>query len=182
MVWSLPESFTADRNHQHSAAVALTTAVNFSEMKVSNNPAETLVAFSIGSGIGIAIYDPVVLVGGLLNFILPDSTTIQSVMNEKNPFMFADTGLPAFLTALQASGAKTDEMKVVIAGAAQVMDQSGVFNIGQNNYEAAKSILFGRKICIRHEDIGGVHPRTLKLKIDNGDIFINFPGQSETKI
>jgi chemotaxis protein CheD len=182
MVWSLSQNCTTDRNHQHSAAVALTTAVNFSEMRISNNPAETLVAFSIGSGIGIAIYDPVAFVGGLLNFILPNSATIRSAMNEKYPFMFADTGIPAFLTALQALGAKTDEMKVVIAGAAQVMDQTGVFNIGQNNYQATKSILFGCKLCIQHEDIGGIHPRTLKLKIDSGDIFINFPGRSETKI
>ena len=35
------------------------TAVNLSEMKVSSNPTETLVAFSIGSGIGVAVYDPV---------------------------------------------------------------------------------------------------------------------------
>ena len=31
------------------------TAVNFSEMKISSNPVETLVAFSIGSGIGFAV-------------------------------------------------------------------------------------------------------------------------------
>ena len=96
--------------------------------------------------------------------------------------MYADTGIPAFLTALEACGASTDKMKVVIAGAAQVMDQTGVFNIGQNNYRATKSILLGSKLCIHHEDIGGIHPRTLKLNIDSGDIFINFPGQIETKI
>jgi chemotaxis protein CheD len=176
------ENYTTHRNRQHSAAVALTTAVNFSEMKVSGNPAETLVAFSIGSGIGIAIYDPVAIVGGLLNFILPNSTTIRSDINKKYPFMYADTGIPAFLTALEACEASISKMKVVIAGAAQVMDQTGVFNIGRNNYQATKSILLGSKLCIHHEDIGGIHPRTLKLNIDSGDIFINFPGQSETKI
>ena len=40
-------------------AVAMMTAVNFSEMKISGNPAETLVAFSIGSGIGVTAFDPV---------------------------------------------------------------------------------------------------------------------------
>ena len=103
-------------------------------------------------------------------------------MNENCAFMFADTGIPAFLTALEALGAQTDTMKIVIAGAAQVMDQTAVFNIGQKNYEATKSILSDCNLCIQHEDIGGVHTRTLKLKIDSGDIFIKFPGRRETKI
>ena len=34
-------------------AVSSMTAVNFSEMKISSNPVETLVAFSIGAGIGM---------------------------------------------------------------------------------------------------------------------------------
>ena len=46
-------------------AVSMMTAVNLSEMKVSSNPAETLVAFSIGSGIGVAVYDPVSGIGGV---------------------------------------------------------------------------------------------------------------------
>ena len=59
---------------RNANAVSSMTAVNCSEMKISSNPVETLVAFSIGSGIGMTIYDPVGGVGGVLNFILPDST------------------------------------------------------------------------------------------------------------
>ena len=33
------------------------TAVNCSEMNISKNPVETLVAFSIGAGIGIRVFD-----------------------------------------------------------------------------------------------------------------------------
>ncbi len=169
-------------NDQHGTAVALTTAVNLSEMKISNNPSETLVAFSIGSGIGMTIYDPISSVGGLLNFMLPSSTTIESAKIKKYPFMFADTGIPAFLTALEAMGTKTDRMKVVIAGGARVLDQTGVFNVGHHNYQAARLILSGYKLDINYEDIGGFHYRTLKLNIGSGASTIHYPDQRETKI
>ena len=162
--------------------VALTTAVNFSEMKISCNPVETLVAFSIGSGIGISVYDPVSVVGGILNFILPDSTNLNPAKHEKYPFMFADTGITAFLKALIDSGADFGRMKVVIAGGAQVLDQSGVFNIGHQNYQAAKSIIGSNRLPIHHEDIGGNHSRTLRLEMSSGKSFINLPDQGETEI
>ena len=85
-----------------ASAVSSMTAVNFSEMKISSNPVETLVAFSIGAGIGMTAHDPVGGVGGILNFILPDSTKANGINGENNPFMFADTGIAAFLKALQS--------------------------------------------------------------------------------
>ena len=66
------------KNYQQGMAVALTTAVNFNEMKISSNPAETLVAFSIGSGIGMTGYDPIYMVGGMLNFMLPSSAAREA--------------------------------------------------------------------------------------------------------
>ena len=50
--------------NNHANAVSSMTAVNFSEMKISSNPVETLVAFSIGAGIGMTVHDPVGGVGG----------------------------------------------------------------------------------------------------------------------
>jgi len=175
-------NLNVNRNDQHCMPVALTTAVNLSEMKTSNNPAETLVAFSIGSGIGMTIYDPISSVGGLLNFMLPSSTTIESARIKKYPFMFADTGIPAFLSTLEVMGARTERMKVVIAGGARVLNQTGVFNVGRHNYQATRLILSGYKLDIHYEDIGGFHSRTLKLNIGSGTSTIHYPDQRETKI
>ncbi len=151
-------------------------------MNASNNPAETLVSFFIGSWIGVTFHDPVSIVGGILNFILPDSAIFDAAKKKKHPFMFADTGIPAFLQALTDMGAKTDRMKVVIAGGAQVLDQTGVFNIGQKNYHATKSLFSANKISIHYEDIGGIQARTLSLNLGSGASFINLPSRGETKI
>ena len=163
-------------------AVALMTAVNFAEMKISGNSVETLVAFSIGSGIGLTIHDPVCGVGGVLHFMLPDSSLANGVNPEKVPLMFADTGVPVFLNALDAQGTHPDKMKVVIAGGAQILDQAGIYNIGQKNYLALKSILERYGLKIHHESIGGTSSRTLSLAIKSGCSSIKIFGQGEEKV
>ncbi len=68
--------------------------VSIADMKVTKNPDDTLITYSLGSCIGVAIYDPFVKVGGLLHFMLPDSR-IDPQKAQRNPWMFADTGIPS---------------------------------------------------------------------------------------
>ena len=169
-------------NQAKSNAISLMTAVNFSEMRISSNPVETLVAFSIGSGIGLAVHDPVSGVGGILNFLLPDSNGANGLTPERVPFMFADTGLPAFLDALYAKDARPDRLKVVIAGGAHVLDQSEIFNVGQKNIDALKSGLNAHHLKIYHENTGGSYSRTLSLEISSGCSSIKILGAGEEKV
>ena len=166
----------------HANAVASMTAVNFSEMKISSNPVETLVAFSIGSGIGMTAHDSVYGVGGVLNFILPDSTNANGINSEKSPLMFADTGIKAFLAAMFENGAKAENLKVVIAGGASIMDQTGVFNIGKKNLEALKNSLSDHDLKVYHEAIGGMKSRAISLEIGTGTSIIKTIGEGEEKV
>ena len=171
-----------ETTHRNANAISTMTAVNSSEMKISGNPVETLVAFSIGSGVGLAIHDPITGFGGLLNFILPDSTKANGTNSAKVPFMFADTGISAFLKALFEQGAKPENLKVVIAGGAHVMDQTGAFNIGQQNIEALRSRLGDYDVEIQHEAIGGTKSRTISLEIGSGTSIIRTFGEGEEKV
>ena len=125
-------------HHMHDMNLAhqptsMMTAVNFCELKISQNPAESLVAFSIGSGIVVSIEDPAIKAGGMLSFVLPESQAMLPKKAERHPYMFADTGLPVLLEALMDAGAKTENIKKEIAGGAQIMDQKAEFNIGLKN-------------------------------------------------
>ena len=165
-----------------SRPMSIMTAVNFCELKISRNPAETLVAFSIGSGIVVSIYDPVIIAGGMLSFVLPESVAMLPRKAEPHPYMFADTGLPVLLEALLDIGAKTENMKVVIAGGAQIMDQKAEFNIGLKNHEAAAAFLMNNNLSIDHEDVGGISRRTLSLDIGSGSNIIQTLGQGEVQV
>jgi chemotaxis protein CheD len=171
-----------DNSQKRSNAVVSMTAVNFSEMRISNNPVETLVAFSIGSGIGVAIHDSAGGVGGILNFILPDSTMANVTDPAKAPFMFADTGVTTLLNALYDQGAKAENLKVVIAGGAHIMGQTGIFNIGRKNLEALKATLGEYNLKVHHEATGGTKNRTISLEIGSGKSIIRTFGEGEERI
>ena len=101
-------------------------------MKVSGNRDETLITYSLGSCIGVVIYDSQVKVGGMLHYMLPESQ-LDREKAQKNPYMFADTGIPALFKAAYALGALKSRMRVVVVGGAQILDQKGFFNIGKRS-------------------------------------------------
>nr|WP_303650008.1 chemotaxis protein CheD [Desulfobotulus pelophilus] len=150
-------------------------------MKVSSKPGEELITYSLGSCIGVVIYDPAVRVGGILHYMLPESSLDQEKA-KRNPFMFADTGIPALFRATYTLGAKKQRMKVVIVGGAQILDQQGFFNIGKRNHMAVKKMFFRNNVIASHEDVGGCVNRTVRLNILSGDIHIKVGGEGEKKL
>jgi len=155
--------------------------VGVSDMKVSNDVEASLITYSLGSCIGVAIYDPVVKVGGLLHFMLPESN-LDKAKAEKNPFMFADTGIPALFKSSYKLGAEKKRMRVVLVGGAQVLDQKGFFNIGKRNHMAARKIFWKNKVMVDYEDVGGSVNRTIRVDIRNGDIWVKVFGQEYKKV
>ncbi len=155
--------------------------VGVSDMKVSNDLESILVTYSLGSCIGIAIFDRVARVGGLLHYLLPESS-LDLEKARKNPSMFADTGIPALFKAAYKLGAKKQRMKVIMAGGAQVMDPKGFFNIGKRNDMAARKILHKNNVIIDYKDIGGSVNRTVRLAVKNGDATIKVSGVGEKKV
>ena len=155
--------------------------IGVSDMKVSNDPRTTLVTYSLGSCIGVAIYDPMVKVGGMLHYMLPESD-ISPEKALKNPFMFADTGIPCLFKAAYQMGAQKPRLKVVVAGASQVLDQKGFFNIGKRNHMALRKIFFRNNVMVDHENVGGNVNRTVKLDIISGNVRINISNRGEITV
>lgn len=149
--------------------------VGIAELQVSADPSETLVAYSLGSCMGIAIYDPEVRVGGMLHFILPDSSMDPQKASAK-PAMFADTGIPRLFKEAHALGLRKWRARVVVAGAAEILDQSGYFNIGRRNWAMVRKILWRNNVLIDAEDVGGRLNRTLFLEIETGRTWLKTAG------
>jgi chemotaxis protein CheD len=155
--------------------------VGVSDMKVHNDPKAILITYSLGSCIGIAIHDPVARVGGILHFMLPESS-LDPDKAQTNPFMFCDTGLPTLFKTAYAMGAKKRRIKVVVVGGAQVLDQQGFFNIGKRNYMAIRRMLWKNNMMIDYEDVGGMVNRTLKMAVGDGRVWLKISGKGEVEI
>lgn len=145
-------------------------------MKVSNDPDDVLVTHSLGSCIGVAVYDPVVGVGGMLHFMLPESE-LNPVKARTSPLMFADTGIPLLFKGCYDLGAVKARMVVKIAGGSQIMDKTSVFNIGKRNYAALRKMFWRNGVLIDAEDIGGTVNRTMRLSIATGELSLKVSGR-----
>ncbi|MCK5162144.1 MAG: chemotaxis protein CheD [Desulfobacula sp.] len=155
--------------------------VGVADMKVSKNPAESIVTYSLGSCIGLVIYDPAVKVGGILHYMLPDSS-IDKDKAVARPYMFADSGIPRLFKAAYQLGAVKNRMKVYVAGGAEILDQKGFFNIGKRNYMALKKMFFKNNVMINNQNVGGNTNRTVRVEIATGDIYVKTSGSKEVKI
>jgi chemotaxis protein CheD len=155
--------------------------VGVADMKVSNNTRESIITYSLGSCIGLVIYDPVVKVGGLLHYMLPESS-IDKEKAALRPYMFADSGIPRLFKSAYQLGAAKQRMKIYVAGGAEILDQKGFFNIGKRNYMALKKMFFKNKVMINRQDVGGNVNRTVRIEIGTGDIYVKTSGSGEVKI
>jgi chemotaxis protein CheD len=154
--------------------------VGIGDCQVSKGAGESLVTYALGSCIAIAIYDPVTGVGGLLHYLLPDSK-IDTEKATRNPFMFADTGIPALFHRAYAMGAEKSRLTVFVAGGAQVLSTE-LFQIGKRNQLAMKKILWRAGVLISHEETGGEHSRTIRMELDSGRIYMKLGGTQEQQI
>jgi chemotaxis protein CheD len=152
--------------------------VGIAEMVASNNPNVLLTTYSLGSCLGIAVYDPVVHAGGLLHIMLPDSS-IDAVKAAAKPCMFVDTGVPALFRACYQFGAQKQRMTIAVAGGAQIMDESGYFSIGKRNFEALTQLLAQHGLRIAAEQVGGMVNRTMYLSLSTGEVRLKVSGQTK---
>lgn len=145
--------------------------VGISDLKVSNNAGDILVTFALGSCIAVAIYDPMVKVGGLLHYMLPDSN-LDLNKAQAQPGMFADTGVPLLFKSCYRLGAEKKRMIVKVAGGASILDDTNFFRIGQKNITALRKIFWKNNVMIEAEDTGSNYNRTVRLDLSNGKFLI----------
>lgn len=145
--------------------------VGISDLKVSDEEGECLVTYALGSCIAVAVYDPVVKVGGLLHYMLPDSG-LDAEKAREHPAMFADTGIPLLFKSCYRFGAEKKRMIVKIAGGAGIMDDTNYFRIGKKNVTALRKMFWRNNVLIDAEDIGETFNRTVRLEIFTGRFLV----------
>jgi chemotaxis protein CheD len=165
--------FTSRREEEENVKII----VGVSDAKVSSDTADVLATYSLGSCIGVSLYDSTVKVAGLLHFQLP-SASMDAERAKANPLMFADSGLQHLLSAMEAAGAQKRRLKVKLAGAAQMLNDANVFNIGKRNHAAIRKVLWQHGMFVDSESIGGKTPRTLYVSVADGTVLLKCGGES----
>ena len=141
--------------------------VGVGDYAVSDQEKQKLITFSLGSCIGLTLFDPAARVGGLLHAQMPLSR-MSPARGEERPGLFVDTGVTALLGTLLELGASRRNLVACIAGAASIFNDEDAFDIGRRNYMVARKLLWKNKILVAAEDVGGSFSRTMWLEMSTG--------------
>lgn len=151
--------------------------VGMADLNIAKAP-DSLITLGLGSCIGLTLYDPAIKVGGMVHYMLPDSTMLK---NNSNIAKFGDTGIRELYRQMIAQGASPRRMVAKMAGGAKMFEVSGlsdVGHVGQRNAEQAKKMLNELKIPLIAEDTGLNYGRTVTLDCETGEFHIKAVGKS----
>ena len=127
---------------------------------------------TLGSCVGVALYDKTTKIAGLVHVMLPDSTKVRQNQNRAK---FADTGIDYLIELLEKEGARKSSLTAKIAGGAQMFafsSNNDMLRVGERNVEAVKEKLKSIGIRILAEDTGLNYGRTVEFYPETGDFVI----------
>jgi chemotaxis protein CheD len=152
-------------------------AVGLGEIKISRNPTDILVAYGLGSCVGVGVYDPITHVAGLLHAVLP-----EQLNNAERSAKYVDVGIAELLSSVEKNGGLRGRLTVRLAGGAHMLNAPGfkqTLNIGERNVVAALATLANLNLKIAAQDVGGNLGRTVRLYVANGRLTVRAMGSPE---
>lgn len=157
--------------------------VGMADIAISKDPRIVLASPGLGSCLGLAVYDPVRKIAGLVHIVLPDSKTSRGTMK---PGKYVDTAVPEILEQMIRIGAKKSDMVLKVAGGAKMFtladNKNSTFNIGQRNFETLDNLLRYMKLPLKAKDIGGNEGRTLSLFTVDGRVSVRTVSRKEIEL
>jgi chemotaxis protein CheD len=153
-----------------------TLTVGVGDMAVALDP-DVIATYSLGSCVGLTMYDPTSRVGGMLHAQLPNSKT-NPEKAANNPALFVDTGFVALLTALFSRGARKDRLVTKLAGGASMLGDRELFQIGEKNLMVIRKLLWKNGILLQGEETGGDVSRTIVLDLGTGITTLKSAGET----
>lgn len=150
--------------------------VNISGCQVSANVTAQIQTYALGSCIGVAIYDPLLHIGGMAHVMLPVNRSLDA---ENNPFLYADTGTIELAQQVVRLGGHKDGLVAKIAGGANMLVTSPLLDVGKKNAEVVLSTLALLKIPLLGSSLGGSVGRSFYLNLSDGKAVVRYIGAGE---
>lgn len=152
--------------------------IGMAELDVVKCP-QNITTLGLGSCVGIALYDKVTKIGGMVHVVLPDSKSVSGPIKRAK---FADTGVVELYEKMVKAGANKASIVAKLAGGAHMFGGLGdgknnVMKVGDRNAFNSKMAIMKLKIPIIAEDLGGSFGRTIELNTDDGSLMVKTVGK-----
>jgi chemotaxis protein CheD len=127
----------------------------------------------LGSCISACIRDPVVNVGGMNHFMLPEDNAVRSPSDKDAPVLatrYGSHAMESLINDLLKLGARRGRLEIKVFGGGRVL--SAMTDIGARNIDFVRSYLDLERLPIDVQDVGGEQPRKV----------IYFPTDGKVKV
>jgi chemotaxis protein CheD len=144
--------------------------VGIGEYKVEKGKG-VLVAYGLGSCIGLFLYDRAHKVAGLAHIMLAGRAPEHPGFTRTK---YADNAVEEMLEAMKTAGAETFRITAVVIGGAHMFQEAAEArpSIGQRNLEGVRGALKRYNIQITDEDTGGDYGRTVEASVETGRVTV----------
>jgi len=159
-------------------------SLGLGEQAVSRDPEDILVAYGLGSCLGVSMIDPVARVSGLLHAVLPRPADGVD-RGGLNTYKYVESGIEGLVAALIKQGANKDRLIVRLVGGANMLISPGLtssFDIGTRNIETARAALQRLNMKIAAEEVGGHTGRTTRVYVGESRVTVRVIGEKEHEI
>ncbi len=155
------------------------TVVKIADLAVVQADAGEVVTHSLGSCIGLTVFDPVAKVGGLLHFMLPSPSqkAAASRQLELGPHAYGAAAVPALFRAAYAAGAKKERLVVCASGGAERFGGENDLRIGARNWAMLRKLLWKNGFTLAASDVGGDASRHMALSLETGHVSVTISGE-----
>ena len=145
--------------------------LNSGEMLFSTQPC--IVKTILGSCVGVAVFDPLLQIGGLCHYLLPEST------DQAPSTRYGDGALPHLLAQFRRSGSEKKNLRAWIIGGALLLEAHEIFFVGDRNADFAEAFLRDHGVRVVQNETRGYRGRKVIFHTGHGKIGIEvIPSQS----
>ncbi|MBX2799008.1 MAG: chemotaxis protein CheD [Myxococcales bacterium] len=133
-----------------------------------------LATHALGSCVAVCLWDVSSCVGGLIHIMLP----APSSRRKERPALYATTGIPMLLNEMRYAGANLQCTTARLVGGSSVAGTS-MFAVGRRNVMKARQTLYSQRIVVSAEDVGGRIPRSVRLRVADGQVLVTSPDRAQ---
>lgn len=121
----------------------------------------------LGSCVAACLRDPLLRIGGMNHFMLPDGTASDGA-----PARYGSHAMELLINDLLKRGASRRRLEAKVFGGANVLRGFTSNPVGSRNAEFVHAYLEAERIPVLAEDLGGIHPRKIWFFPDTGRVVL----------
>lgn len=123
---------------------------------------DVVISTLLGSCISVALYDPVLKIGGLNHFMLPFPRAVTGEIVSTNA-KYGVNAMEVLINDILKKGGQKSKLKAKVFGGSAVLDyhKEATYNIPKMNISFAFEFLDTEKIPVESYSVGGTRPRKI---------------------